>query len=211
MNTIQMIEEGVVDIFIYFEGTKFIIDRLFTGSVINYRNLFLDDEPTQVYAQCMKVSFIIELHEDHLNDVIDRYVHKQNSLNRPMDVDPQKLLQKYQFAVMKEQRGYPLDYIIEVPNELINKYYIPKGLNLQSLARIVRLKNAVMRRIVEIRVMKAKPKLSVLLNELKDPRLLDEKMPVHMKEDIKKEKRKMLSRKIIELYDDSVETLSEAD
>lgn len=50
MNTIQMIEEGVVEIFIYFEGTKFIIDRLFTGSVINYRNLFLDDEPTQVYA-----------------------------------------------------------------------------------------------------------------------------------------------------------------
>ena len=83
-----MIEEGVVEIFIYFEGTKFIIDRLFTGSVINYRNLFLDDEPTQVYAQCMKVSFIIELHEDHLNDVIDRYVNKQKSLNRPMDVDP---------------------------------------------------------------------------------------------------------------------------
>ena len=112
---------------------------------------------------------------------------------------------------MKEQRGYPLDYIIEVPNELISKYYLPKGLNLQSLARITRLKNAVMRRIVEIRVMKAKPKLSVLLNELKDPRLLDEKVPVHVKEDIKREKRKMLGRKIIELYDDSVETLNEAD
>jgi hypothetical protein len=41
-----MIEEGVVEIFIYFEGSKFVIDRLFTGSVINYRNLFLDDEPT---------------------------------------------------------------------------------------------------------------------------------------------------------------------
>jgi len=50
MNTIQMIEEGVVEIYIYFENTKFILDRLFPGSVINYRNLFLDDEPTQVYA-----------------------------------------------------------------------------------------------------------------------------------------------------------------
>ena len=59
MNTIQMIEEGVVEIFIYFEGTKFIIERLFPGSVINYRNLFLDDEPTQVYAQALKLSFII--------------------------------------------------------------------------------------------------------------------------------------------------------
>ena len=50
MNTIQMVEEGVVEIFIYLEGTKFILDRLYAGSVINYRNLFLDDEPTQVYA-----------------------------------------------------------------------------------------------------------------------------------------------------------------
>ncbi len=50
MNTIQMVEEGIVEIFIYFEGVKFVIERLYAGSVINYRNLFLDDEPTQVYA-----------------------------------------------------------------------------------------------------------------------------------------------------------------
>jgi CRP-like cAMP-binding protein len=45
MNTIQLIEVGVVEIYTYFEGKKFIIERLFRGSVINYRNLFLDDEP----------------------------------------------------------------------------------------------------------------------------------------------------------------------
>lgn len=56
-----MIEEGAVEIFTYFEGMKFVIDRLFPGSVINYRNLFLDDEPSQVYAQCIKLSYIIEL------------------------------------------------------------------------------------------------------------------------------------------------------
>ena len=61
MNTIQMLEEGVVEIFIYFEGSKIVLDRLFSGSVINYRNLFLDDEPTQVYAQCIKLSYVIEL------------------------------------------------------------------------------------------------------------------------------------------------------
>jgi hypothetical protein len=46
MNTIQMVEEGIVEIFIYFEGVKIVIERLYAGSVINYRNLFLDDEPT---------------------------------------------------------------------------------------------------------------------------------------------------------------------
>ena len=50
MNSIQLIEEGLVEIYIYFEDTKFVLERLYTGSVINYRNLFLDDEPTQVYA-----------------------------------------------------------------------------------------------------------------------------------------------------------------
>ena len=61
MTTIQMLEEGVVEIFIYFEGSKIVLDRLFSGSIINYRNLFLDDEPTQVYAQCIKLSYVIEL------------------------------------------------------------------------------------------------------------------------------------------------------
>lgn len=50
MNTIQLIEDGLVETFIYFEGTKFVLDRLYSGSVMNFRNLFLDDEPTQVYA-----------------------------------------------------------------------------------------------------------------------------------------------------------------
>jgi hypothetical protein len=35
----------MVEIYNYFEGKRFILERLFKGSVINYRNLFLDDEP----------------------------------------------------------------------------------------------------------------------------------------------------------------------
>lgn len=45
MNTIQLIEVGTVEIYTYFEGKKFLLERLYKGSVINYRNLFLDDEP----------------------------------------------------------------------------------------------------------------------------------------------------------------------
>lgn len=81
MNTIQMIEEGVVEIYIFFEGTKFILERLFSGSVINYRNLFLDDEPTQVYAQCLKLSYIIELEEEHLTNCIHNYVDNMKNNN----------------------------------------------------------------------------------------------------------------------------------
>ena len=102
MNTIQMLEEGVVEIFIYFEGVKFVIERLYAGSVINYRNLFLDDEPTQVYAQSLKQSYIIELDESHLLSVIDGYIENMKNTNQVITDDPRKRLQKYQINVMKE-------------------------------------------------------------------------------------------------------------
>jgi CRP-like cAMP-binding protein len=115
MNTIQLIEDGMVETFIYFEGSKFVLDRLYSGSVLNYRNLFLDDEPTQVYAQCMRSSYIIELEEGHLSSVIESYVENMKNNNISMTDDPRKRLQKYQINVMKENRGYPLDYIVNIP------------------------------------------------------------------------------------------------
>ncbi len=71
--------------------------------------------------------------------------------NQTLVDDPRKRLQKYQINVMKEERGYPLDYIAGIPPILQQKFYDPKGLNAEKLAKIARAKNAVMRRIVEIR------------------------------------------------------------
>lgn len=62
-----------------------------------------------------------------------------------------------------------------------------------------------MRRIVEIRQMKAKPKLPALLLELRDPRLKDDKFTDDEKEIIKQEKRDRLRAKILALYGDSGE------
>jgi hypothetical protein len=59
--------------------------------------------------------------------------------------------------------------------------------------------------------MKAKPKLSQLLNELKDPRLRDKNLSEKEKEEIRKERRRRLRKKIFDLYDDSGETLTDAD
>ena len=80
MNTIQLIEEGVVEIYTYFEGTKFILERLFRGSVMNYRNLFLDDEPVQVYAECLRPCYILELEENDLVNIISNNQEAQKKL-----------------------------------------------------------------------------------------------------------------------------------
>lgn len=139
------------------------------------------------------------------------YVENMKNSNQPVVDDPLKKLQKYQINVMKEKRGYPLDYIISIPSDVYSKYYERTGVALATFSRIAKKKNAVMRRIVEIRQMKAKPKLSQLLNELKDPRLRDRNLSSEAKEEIRKERRKRLRKKILDLYDDSGETLTEAD
>ena len=63
------------------------------------------------------------------------------------------------------------------------------------------MKNTIMRRIVEIRDMKAKPKLSKLLEELKDPRYKEDLTQKEFSR-IKKENRGKLKKKILALYDD---------
>lgn len=70
--TVMLIEHGVVEVYIFLSGNKFVIERLFSGSIINYRNVLLEDEPGQVYVQCLRPCFILELTEAHLNTVLSR-------------------------------------------------------------------------------------------------------------------------------------------
>jgi CRP-like cAMP-binding protein len=43
--TVMLLDSGIVEIYVYLSGIKFVIDRLFPGSVINYRNILLEEEP----------------------------------------------------------------------------------------------------------------------------------------------------------------------
>jgi hypothetical protein len=133
--------------------------------------------------------------------VIDEYTEKMRSTGQPLADDPKKRLQKYMINVMKEKRGYPLDYIVGMPQDLLKKHYEPRKLHMEAITRLTRKKNAIMRRIIEIRDMKAKPKLSKLLEELKDPRFKEE-LTAKEFERIKQENRDKLKKKIIALYDD---------
>jgi len=43
-NRILVIVDGVIEVLTYFEGRRFVIERLFRGSVLNYKNIFLEEE-----------------------------------------------------------------------------------------------------------------------------------------------------------------------
>lgn len=59
--------------------------------------------------------------------------------------------------------------------------------------------------------MKAKPKLSTLLQDLKEPRLRDPDVSEEDKTKIRNALRRNLRKKIMELYDDTAETMGEAE
>ncbi len=63
---------GIVEIYTFFEGKKFILERLYRGSVINYRNLFLYDEPVSVYAECLNPCYIVEIDEENLYSILNK-------------------------------------------------------------------------------------------------------------------------------------------
>ncbi|CDW81634.1 UNKNOWN [Stylonychia lemnae] len=194
MNTIQLIEVGIVEIYNYFEGKKFVLERLFKGSVINYRNLFLDDEPMQVYAECLTLCYILEIEEDNLVSIVNQ------------DQKTQKRLLTYQNELLKTNLVYALDYVVIIPASIMDKHYKPKNLSLESFRRMTRMKNVVMRRIIEIREQKAKPKLQDLLSHYlgkdknQDPSLTDEQRKQIRADNILK-----LKKKLLDLYDDQKE------
>ena len=70
----------------------------------------------------------------------------------------------YQNELLKTNLVYALDYIVNIPKNILHKHYKPKNLTLESFKRMTRMKNVVMRRIIEIREQKAKPKLQDLLS-----------------------------------------------
>lgn len=59
-DSIFFIEEGVVEVYTLFEGNIFVLDRLYRGSVMNYRTFFIDDL-NYIYAQCKTSALILHI------------------------------------------------------------------------------------------------------------------------------------------------------
>ena len=86
----------------------------------------------------------------------------------------------------------------------MDKHYKQKNLTLESFRRMTRMKNVVMRRVLEIRQEKTKPKLSDLLSELTVPDKNEETGVPYTKEEkdkLKKLKREKLANKLKDLYE----------
>ncbi len=70
---IYIIEQGIVDVIINISGREIVIERLFRGSVINYKNVFMQTS-SSVVLRFAAESVIKTLSLNNLNEI--RYTNK---------------------------------------------------------------------------------------------------------------------------------------
>lgn len=86
-------------------GQEFILEKLFRGSIINYRTFFMEDHG-RVYYRFGKTSICAVLDVEK----IEKLLPKHQELKRKFT--------KFKQKTILEDKQFPLDYIMSLPNHL---------------------------------------------------------------------------------------------
>jgi len=175
-SSLYFVEDGCLEVYTLFEGNEFIIERLYRGSTLNARTFFMEDL-MYVYVRCAKNTVVLDLEQKVIDFV------------KATHPDFEKNLLSYQNNILKQKKTYPLDYLVNVPAELKVANYF--DLSEDAIKRQIILKNVVFRRIIEIRILKRKPKLSDILKLMKMRDMTNPKV------------REEFKRKLLNLYDEN--------
>ena len=74
--------EGQVEIYTYFEGNEFVLERLPRGSTINFRNLLLSD-PLYVHGRTSKATTLLEINTERMNGMPELVTRCRNNGGPP--------------------------------------------------------------------------------------------------------------------------------
>jgi len=174
-SSLYFVEDGCLEIYTTFEGNEFIIERLYRGSSLNARTFFMEDL-MYVYVRCAKNTIILDLEQKVIDTV------------KSTHIDFEKNLLSYQNNILKQKKTYPLDFRVNIPYELKIQNYFEQTED--HIKRQNLLKNVVFRRIIELRVLKRKPKLADILRLMKMRDMTNPKV------------REEFKRKLLNLYDE---------
>ena len=83
------------------------MERLFRGSVINYRTFFMEEHGL-VYLRFSVTSVLQELPYSEMEKMLEKYE------------DLNKVFQQYKLQIIRDGKPIPLDYIMVLP-KLVNK------------------------------------------------------------------------------------------
>jgi CRP-like cAMP-binding protein len=180
-----LVLNGMIELYTYFEDQIFVLERLWRGSVMNFRTFFQEYE-SQVNSRCMTKTILLELSYE-----------KMVGLTKSHETMEKSFL-KFEKDILKEKKSYPLDYILNLPD----KYFEMAGPGRHETIKLENVfKNVVMRRLYEIRELKAKPKLKdLLLQQLNTKNISDWKARI----EIKKKIREMTEKKTAEQFEEEI-------
>ena len=188
-DTMYLVLNGTIELYTHFESYEFVLERLWRGSIMNYRTFFQQYD-AQVCSRCVTKTILLELPYE-----------KMVALTKHHE-DMEKKFLKFEKQVLKEKdKSYPLDYIMNIPEEFYEGSNIAE--RYESIQRENVFKNVVMRRLYEIRQLKAKPKLKdLLLKQMNTKNISDLKARI----EIKKKIRDMCSKNASKQFEDDVST-----
>lgn len=154
-DSLIFIEDGILEVYITLEGHEFILEKLHRGSVINFRAFFMQDT-MYVNIRCQKYTKLLVLDQAKMNEIQNKYEGISFS---------NKIL-SYQNKILKKEQKFPLDYIMSIQSKVEDPEKVEVMTNAFELEN--RLKNVVMRIVIEIKERKKRPKLGDFIQYYKE-------------------------------------------
>ena len=101
-------QSGMIEVYTEFEKKEFVIERLFKGSIVNYRTFFMEERGS-VNLRFAAPSVLKVLSKEKMNVITERHPHLGTVFN------------KYKLKIVKDSKAIPLDYVMALPKKITDQ------------------------------------------------------------------------------------------
>ena len=105
---LYFLQSGMIEVYTEFEKKEFVIERLFKGSIVNYRTFFMEERGT-VSLRFAAPSVLKVLSKEKMASIIEKHP--------PLGL----IFNKYKLKIVKESKAIPLDYVMALPKKITDQ------------------------------------------------------------------------------------------
>ena len=102
---LYFLQSGIIEVYTEFEKKEFVIERLFKGSIVNYRTFFMEEHGA-VNLRFAVPSVLKVLSKEKMNQIVEK--HPQLG----------RIFNTYKLKIIKESKAVPLDYVMALPKKI---------------------------------------------------------------------------------------------
>lgn len=98
----------MIEVYTEFEKKEFVIERLFKGSIINYRTFFMEERGS-VNLRFAAPSVLKVLTKEKMTMIVEKHPKLGTDFN------------KYKLKIVKDSKAIPLDYVMALPKKITDQ------------------------------------------------------------------------------------------